>query len=102
LQETARPLLTPDECRTLPGPVKDGDDRIVNAGEMLVFVNGRPAIRAFQPLYFQDPVFATRAAVPPPECSDMLQLGHAGAAPAPGGVPDASGEVDGLEVEVEP
>jgi hypothetical protein len=34
---------------------------------------GFPAIYGRQPLYFQDPTFAARAAVPPPKHSDSLQ-----------------------------
>jgi type IV secretion system protein VirD4 len=74
VHESARPLLTPDECRTLPGPVKDAEGRITKAGEMLLFINGYPAIRGQQPLYFQDPVFKARAAVPPPVTSDVLSV----------------------------
>lgn len=65
VQYTQRPLLTPDECLTLPGPKVVGD-KIVEPGEMLVMVAGIPAARGPQPLYFQDPVFSARAAVPPP------------------------------------
>jgi type IV secretion system protein VirD4 len=90
MQETGRPLLTPDECRTLPGPLKDQDARIVQAGEMLVFVNGHPAIRGVQPLYFQDPTFQARASVEPPSRGDVLNPQRA--------TPDP---VDGLDVEVD-
>lgn len=64
--EVRRPLMTPDEVLRLPGPIKDGAGRITKPGEMLIFVNGRPAIRGTQPLYFQDPILAPRAAVPAP------------------------------------
>ena len=98
-QALARPLLTPDECLRLPGPKMEGD-RVAAPGEMLIFAKGTPAIRAQQLLYFQDPIFKARAAVPPPAQSDALhrQMGHAG--PAPLVAPDA--EMDGLEVEVAP
>jgi len=39
---------------------------------MVVYVAGYPAIYGRQPLYFQDPVFQARAAVPAPEKSDKL------------------------------
>jgi type IV secretion system protein VirD4 len=74
LQESGRPLLTADECMRLPGPVKDGQTRITAPGEMLVFLNGYPAIRGVQPLYFADETFRARAAVPPPLESDALIL----------------------------
>jgi type IV secretory pathway TraG/TraD family ATPase VirD4 len=73
LQESGRPLLTADECRTLPGPVKDASSRIVAPGEMLIFLNGYPAIRGRQPLYFADETFAARAAVAPPAVHDALR-----------------------------
>lgn len=53
-QEVKRPLMTPDEVATLPGPRKAGA-KIVAAGDVLVFVAGRPACRATQMLYFEDP-----------------------------------------------
>lgn len=65
-QWVQRPLLTPDECLRLPGPLKDASGSIVEAGDMLVFVAGCPAIYGKQPLYFQDPVFQARASVPAP------------------------------------
>jgi type IV secretion system protein VirD4 len=91
-QETARPLLTPDECRTMPGPLKDRDGRIVRAGQMLVFVNGQPAIRGVQPLYFQDPIFKARAALLPPVQGDAL-LADCSPEPAPVAAPDEAEEV---------
>jgi type IV secretion system protein VirD4 len=71
LQAAARPLLTPDECLRLQCPTMEGD-RVTDPGEMLIFAKGIPAIRAQQLLYFQDPVFQARAAVPPPAKSDAL------------------------------
>lgn len=65
-QWVQRPLLTPDECLRLPGPIKDVRGSITEAGDMLVFVAGRPAIYGKQPLYFQDPVFLARASIPAP------------------------------------
>ncbi|QKV55367.1 type IV secretory system conjugative DNA transfer family protein [Comamonas antarctica] len=72
-QETQRPLLTPDECLRMPGPKKDAQGQITEAGDMVVYVAGFPAIYGRQPLYFQDPVFAARAAVPEPAASDVLR-----------------------------
>lgn len=69
-QEVQRPLLTPDECMTLQGPKKDSEDKIVEAGDMLVFVAGFPAIKGKQILYFKDPVFMQRAKIQPPSQSD--------------------------------
>ncbi len=72
-QEIQRPLMTPDEIMRLPGPVKDGKGDIIEAGEMLVFVAGQPAIRGRQILYFMDPVFAARSKIRPPEETDRVR-----------------------------
>jgi type IV secretion system protein VirD4 len=73
MHEVQRPLLTPDECLRMPGPQKNDRDLITAAGDMVVYCAGFPAIYGRQPLYFQDPTFAARAAVPPPKHSDSLQ-----------------------------
>lgn len=73
MQEVQRPLLTPDECLRMPGPKKDARGYIKEAGDMVVYVAGFPAIYGRQPLYFQDPVFTARAAVPEPVESDRLR-----------------------------
>jgi len=73
IQEVSRPLLTPDECLRMPGPKKDADGLIKEAGDMVVYVSGYPAIYGKQPLYFQDAIFTARAAFPPPEKSDKLR-----------------------------
>jgi type IV secretion system protein VirD4 len=72
MQEVQRPLLTPDECLRMPGPKKDQNDLITEAGDMVIYCAGFPAIYGRQPLYFQDAVFSARAAVPPPKHSDSL------------------------------
>jgi type IV secretion system protein VirD4 len=77
ISETARPLLTPDECMRLPGLVKRGE-KAKKAGDMLIFVAGQPPIYGRQILYFHDPVFSTRAKMPTPVKSDVLDM-----APAP-------------------
>ena len=59
-QESQRPLLTPDEVMRLP------DDAA------LIFVAGRPPIYGRRIRYYEDPVFAARAAIPPPSTSDRL------------------------------
>lgn len=71
-QETARPLLTPDECMRLPGPKKSGD-AITEPGDMLIFAAGSPAIYGKQILYFKDPVFEARAEIEAPEKSDIVK-----------------------------
>lgn len=65
-QEVKRPLMEPDEIMRLPGPVKDATgEKIVEAGEMLVFVAGHSVIRGRQILYFSDPVFSKRSKLKP-------------------------------------
>src|SRR5437870_3477924 len=59
-QELQRPLLTPDEVMRLP------DDAA------LIFVAGRRPIYGRRIRYYEDPVFAERASVPPPVGSDRL------------------------------
>jgi type IV secretion system protein VirD4 len=80
IQEVQRPLLTIDECLRMPGPVKSDTGDIVKAGDMVVYVAGYPAIYGRQPLYFQDPTFQARAAVPAPKDSDRLQSHFAASA----------------------
>ena len=73
MQEVQRPLLTPDECLRMPGPKKDAGGLITEAGDMVVYCAGFPAIYGRQPLYFQDPTFVARAAVLPPKDGDSSQ-----------------------------
>ena len=74
--EVQRPLLTPDECLRMPGPKKDPQGQILEAGDMVIYVAGCPAIYGRQLLFFQDPTFAARAAIPPPAGSDKLCEPH--------------------------
>lgn len=74
IQEVSRPLLTVDECLRMPGPKKDADGLIVEAGDMVVYAAGFPAIYGKQPLYFKDPVFIARSSIAAPEVSDILRL----------------------------
>lgn len=73
-QEVQRPLMTTDEIMRLPGPKKDATgEKIIEAGEMLVFVAGQAVIRGTQILYFLDPAFAERSKIPPPDKSDIVR-----------------------------
>ena len=74
MQEVQRPLLTPDECLRMPGPIKSAAGDITQAGDMVVYMAGYPAIYGKQPLYFKDPVFQARASIPAPKASDKLRL----------------------------
>ncbi len=71
-QEVQRPLLTPDECLRMPGPVKMPTGEIEQPGDMVIYVAGYPAIYGKQPLYFKDPFFQARASIPAPSSSDVL------------------------------
>ena len=72
-QEVQRPLLTVDECMTLPGAKKDSSGKVTEPGDMLVFIAGNPAIYGKQILYFLDPIFSKRSKIAAPEQSDTLQ-----------------------------
>lgn len=70
IQETARPLLTPDECLRLPGIHKTQSGwwhkkRHIEPGDMLIFTAGHAPIYGRQILHFIDPVFLARASMPP-------------------------------------
>ena len=73
-QEVQRPLLTPDECMRMPGPKRNDKGEIEEAGDMVIYVAGYPAIYGKQPLYFRDPVFQARATIPAPKASDRLRV----------------------------
>ena len=73
IQEVQRPLLTPDECLRMPGPVKTAGGDIAEPGDMVIYVAGHPAIYGRQPLYFKDPVFQARAAIAAPRESERLR-----------------------------
>lgn len=74
IQYSQRPLRTPDECMRMQGALVEGK-KIKEGGEMMVFAAGMPAVRGPQPLYFKDPVFAARAAVPAP-CKPLARAGE--------------------------
>jgi type IV secretion system protein VirD4 len=59
--EVSRPLLTPDEAMRMKGARKNAQGMITEAGNMVVYVAGYPAIMGLQPLYFRDPELARRA-----------------------------------------
>lgn len=70
LQEVQRPLLTVDEALRMPSPRKDSQGNIKNAGDMVIYCAGFPAIYGKQLLYFKDPIFLARAKVAPPKDTD--------------------------------
>ena len=69
LEQVERPLMTPDEVLRLRPPLKAGDgenERIIEPGDMLIFVAGHRPIYGKQLLYFLDPELAKRAIESPP------------------------------------
>jgi type IV secretion system protein VirD4 len=71
-QEVQRPLMTPQECGSLPAADKNANGEITMAGDMLIFMAGYNAIYGKQILFFQDEVFSARAALDPPSDTDRL------------------------------
>ena len=67
ISEVSRPLMTPDECMSLPGLTKKADGSIARAGDMLTFLAGHPPIYGRQYLYFQNEDYLARAALQLPE-----------------------------------
>lgn len=65
--EVGRPLMTPDECMRLKAATKSRRDpeKIVKAGDMLVFTAGFPPILGRQPLYFFDKTLLARSRMTP-------------------------------------
>ena len=64
LEEVKRSLLTPEEVAHLPGPKMNGRD-LVEPGDMLITIQGRPPIYGKQPLYFKDPILSKRSKISP-------------------------------------
>ena len=73
-QEIQRPLLTPQECGSLPSAEKNAKGEITIAGDMLIFVAGYQPIYGKQILYFNDPVFMARASIKAPLDTDRILI----------------------------
>lgn len=71
--EVQRSLLTVDECLRMPGPKKNAEGMIDEAGDMVIYVAGFPAIYGSQPLYFKDDIFSARACVDAPDKTDITR-----------------------------
>ncbi|MDR2893686.1 MAG: type IV secretory system conjugative DNA transfer family protein [Deltaproteobacteria bacterium] len=80
VQETSRPLLTPDECQRIPGIGKDSKGK-TKPGDMLIFMAGQYPIYGKQILYFDEPEFMERVKGAP-EYSDSLYFKRGPEAPA--------------------
>lgn len=72
-QQTARPLMTPDEVMRLEGPVKDANGNIIKPGAMLIMVANRKPILGRQILYFLDPILSERSKVATPKATDKVR-----------------------------
>ena len=72
--EVSRPLLTPDEAMRMKGARKNAQGMITEAGNMVIYVAGYPAIMGLQPLYFKDAELARRARIPA-ESTQTKKLG---------------------------
>lgn len=68
ITETARPLLTPDECMQLKGAVKSkhNPNKVIEGGSMLIFPAGFAPIMGKQILYFQDNELLARSKITAP------------------------------------
>jgi type IV secretion system protein VirD4 len=62
-----RAVMTPDEITRLRLPVRNAEGQITGPGEVLIFQAGQHVIRGVQSLYFLDPEYRRRAAIPAPE-----------------------------------
>lgn len=70
-QETKRPLMTPEEVMRLPGLKKNGD-KVVDTGEVLIFIAGKHPIKGKQTPYFMDSFFQQLCLKNAPIESDSL------------------------------
>jgi type IV secretion system protein VirD4 len=70
-QEIQRPLMTADEILKLKSPVKDKEGRILEPGEMLIFISGQSPIYGTQILYFEDQQFLRQTQILPPLTSQI-------------------------------
>ena len=68
VEHVERPLMTPDEVSRLKAAIKQGEgknQRIIEAGEMLIIVSGSYPIRGTQLLFFKDDELLRRSKIGP-------------------------------------
>ena len=65
--------MTPDEVRRLKAATKNRKGEIVSPGHVLVFVAGRKPLFGLQSLYFRDPEFRRRVAIPAPATHRIIR-----------------------------
>jgi len=85
-----RPLMTVDEVMRMKIAKLDANDRMIEAGESLVFVKGCPPIKAIQTPYFFDDELLRRSKIPPPERSERIVR----ASSKPGTHPDRPRQIE--------
>jgi type IV secretion system protein VirD4 len=61
----------------MKGARKNAQGMITEAGNMIVYVAGYPAIMGLQPLYFKDPELARRARMTPAQTKKTGTLANA-------------------------
>lgn len=79
VEQVERPLMTPDEVMRLRPARKEGEgdaERIVEAGDMLIFVSGHFPIYGRQLLYFMDPELVKRVKEQPPTQFKAIENGQ--------------------------
>ena len=67
----ARPLLTPDEIMRMKVATVDAQNRMIEAGTALIFMTGKPPIKAVQTPYFYNSELLRRSTIAPPHTSDL-------------------------------
>ena len=94
IAETARPLLTPDECSRLPGLQKDDQDRVVGGGDILVFAAGHAPIYGHQIVFFLVPELLRRSLTSPvgasPAFREAVEKGEAHLPPGMESLPEGA------------
>jgi type IV secretion system protein VirD4 len=76
VEQVQRPLITVDEIRRMKPPRKatnDPNSRIVEPGDMLIFINGVAPIYGTQSLFFLSKTLLARTKIPPPRFTTAAQ-----------------------------
>ncbi len=76
VEQVQRPLITVDEIRRMKPPRKatnDPNSRIIEPGDMLIFINGVAPIYGTQSLFFLSKTLLARTKIPPPRFDTAAQ-----------------------------
>jgi len=76
VEQVQRPLITVDEIRRMKPPRKatnDPNSRIIEPGDMLIFINGVAPIYGTQSLFFLSKTLLARTEIPPPRFDTAAQ-----------------------------